>query len=600
MPRWERLLVSIVGALWMLGCGSDEPPPALTPAPTELPAPEVPTPVAPPEPETTESPETPAPETPETPETPEIVAAELPVVPVIAGEASIAPPMPELEELDHESATFEMSRGTTSYDEVAYPPAVQGALLRQLRATMRDLLDGFVPEPETDESMGSYYDASCRVNLALPDTVAYTCTRTITEGRGEMETVSTTKLFAITGENVRALESDNLLIAGANLRALAERYEADTNGPMTLTYRGVGFVDQDGEVTDIPYEDLGALLDPTSAAGRVPGVTAIAAVTTALALEAGPPATISVLAPARPLPSAAMFAVENHANWIFSERAGAISATTSMVVADMGALPAGTTSVTRPWSTPLRVHRAHLHRASPLRPGPRGAGEGAALPAGTLLYAVLGDTGAGPSRTGGGQWTFVAVSETRMGWLPSALVRESDDVPITPSLEAFVSSFPEAERAAVRGSTYAIGAARGFLFVSERSGNTTVGVVPSPSYGVAPGLRIRVTRPGSLIDAQVAGAQSTYDVNPLLVLTWAVASDPAHVLVEVFAAPATGVDSTPAFTATLASASAPARERQRVAVNLTRRGRYAPVVVRGPGRAEVLYTWNGTTLVAAE
>jgi hypothetical protein len=54
----------------------------------------------------------------------------------------------------------------------------------------------------------------------------------------------------------------------------------------------------------------------------------------------------------------------------------------------------------------------------------------------------------------------------------------------------------------------------------------------------------------------------------------------------------------PAFTLTLASPAAPRRERTTVTTALRRRSTFYPFVVRGPGRTETLYTWNGTTLVA--
>lgn len=532
-----------------------------------------------------------------------LVPSEAPVMPVISGEATIAPPMPDVLalELDHERATFDMLRGTTSYEEVAYPPAVQGALLRQLRATIRDLLEGFEPEAETDEYMGRSYDASCNVNLALPEMVAYTCVRTITEGRGEMETVVATKLFAIAGENVRALEADDFLIAGTDLGELAERYEVASDGPMTLTGRGVGFVDEEGEVGEIPYGDLGALIDPRSAAGLVPGVAAIAAVTTQLALDAAPPTSIPVLTPARPLPSAAIFAASQEANWIFTDVSGAsVTGSTPMVVAAMGtSVPPGASSVSRPWSTPLRVHRAYLHRAAQLRPVPRRPAEGAMLPAGTVLYAVLGETGAGSSRMGGGQWTLVAVSETRIGWLPSALVRDSDAPNVAPSVDAFLASVPDGERAAVRASCTAIEYERGLVMVTERGASTLVGLVPRPVYREPATNRMLLTHPGRLLDARVTGMLSGLDTTrPLVVLTWAIEGDESHVRVEVVAVPASGMEvGAPILTLTLASPSAPPRERQSIAVSVTRRGHYAPLVVRGPGRAETRYVVSGETLI---
>lgn len=601
MSRWVRRLVVLGICAWLAwGCGSEEPTPPLSPTPPELPStPEVPSPE-------TEATEIEA-EAETTTDPVEVVApSEVPALPPIDGEATVAPPMPELEELEHENASFEMSHGTTNYDEVAYPPAVQGALLRQLRAAMRELLEDFVFTPETDEFMGSYYDAECRANLALPELVAYTCVRTITEGRGEMEIASATKLFGITGENVRALEADDFLIPGTDLGELAERYEVDTEGPMTLTDRGVGFVNEEGEVEDIAYEDLGALIDPRSAAGRVPGVAAIAAVTTQLALDAGPPESISVLTPARPLSAAALFASAQGAQWIFADPSGAsVTSTTPMVVAAVGtSVPPGASSVSRPWSTPLRVRRSRLHRAAQLRPAPRRPAEGAMLPAGTVLYAVLGDTAAGASRTGGGQWTLVAVSETRVGWLPSALVRDSDapdDAPnAAPSIEAFVASVPEAERAAVRASCTAVEYERGLVLIAERGASTLVGLVPRPGYGAVPANRMLLTHPGHLLDVRVAGESNAFDSRLLVILTWAIEGDDGHVLLEVVPAPATGLaPGAPLFTATLASPSAAARERQSIAVGVTRRGRYAPLVVRGPGRAETRYVRSGETLIPA-
>lgn len=597
MSRWEHQ-ATVVGLCFALctACGGDDPVPPLSPAPPELPAPtETPPVVEPPTPETPS--ETPEAETPEATPAPDLA----PIVPVISGEASIAPPMPDFDELLHEDATFEMSRGTTHYRQVEYPPAVQGAILRQLRATIRDLLDGFVPRPETDEDMGSFYDAACDANLALPEMVAYTCVRTITEGRGEMEIVSATKLYAVTADNVRELEADDFLIPGTDLDELAARYDIDPSGPMTLTATGIGFVAQDGEMATVPYVDLGALIDPRSAAARVPGVAAIAAVTTQLALDAGPPASIAVLTPARPLPAAAIFAASQRASWIFADvRGTAIAAATPMVIAASTPIPDGATSVDRPWDTPLRVRRAHLHRSASLRPGRRGAGEGPPLPAGTVLYAVLGDTAAGPSRTGGGQWTFVAVSETRSGWLPSALVRDTDTEAAlaAPSIAAFVAALPEADRAPVRASCAAIESGLGYVTFAERASSTLVGVVPTPEYRAAPTARFVLDHPGRLLDGRLAGVRGAMDREALVLLTWPIEGDELHGRLEIYALPASGTaPGAPILTLTLASTSAPERERQSIAIGVTRHGHYAPLTVRGPGRAEARYVWNGTTLV---
>ena len=55
----------------------------------------------------------------------------------------------------------------------------------------------------------------------------------------------------------------------------------------------------------------------------------------------------------------------------------------------------------------------------------------------------------------------------------------------------------------------------------------------------------------------------------------------------------------PAFSITLALPTASRRERVTVTTALRRQNTFYPFVVRGPGRTETLYTWNGTTLVAS-
>jgi hypothetical protein len=602
MIAFLRGRTTFVACLWLVACGSSEPTPELTPVPPETEnVPEVPLPEeTPPETPPVTAPEetTPTPELPVSPETPEILP---PSEPVIVGEPG---ELPFVEELERTSTNFEMLRQTIRYDELPYSEPARGAILRQLRAAMREHLADFT-EDSGDPDNPNSFDASCDAVLALADTASYACIAIITEGRGMMDTKASTHTFEIAGDVVRELETDDLLIEGVDYGELVANYEILPEGAQVLTPTGIGFIDYEGEIDVVPYADLGALLNPRSAAFRIPGVAQVAAITTPLAAEAGPPESVNVFSAARPLPIAALLAAQAGTTWLFASGAPLDATSSALVEASELASPVPNAirdlpRIERPWSTPARLHLATLHRATALRPAPRRPAAGPVLPADTVLFAVLGELAAGPSRTGGGQWTFVVVSESLSGWLPSALVDEMSSVSPTSCMRGLVDALPESERAAARAAVRVIDRGGAGIAVAELPTGTVVGYFPRPSYGAPAPLRALVRHAGTLVDARSMGT-AAYAATELLALGWSMPGDPEHTVWEVHAVPASGTDAgAPIFTTTLTPSTAPERARQTVVTALTRRRTYYPLVVRGPGRAELLYTWNGTTLTPAE
>lgn len=583
----SRRGVSIVLVSLCLACGSSEPPPEITPVPAEAPTPETPT--APPTPETpapTIAPvaETAAPEAP----TPSEPLPELP-----------APAAPTFTELGRTEQTFEMHHLPVRYDQVAYPAPVQEALLRQLRGVVRDLTETYDPSM-ADEYFEPSFSAGCDATLALPDLVSYRCSAYIETGRGAAETYADTRLWAIEGEAIREVENDDFLVEGVDWNTLGEAYHVDVDGLMYLSPTGVGLVDWQGESAEIPYAHLGTLLNPSSAVMRVPGVAALAAIETPLAERAGPPDTITVALPARPIGAAAL-AVARSAEgggWLFpAQIGGGLDVSASAVLEAppaTGVRPPGSAEE-RPWSTPLRVDARALRRATPLRPGPRRPPSGDALPRGTAVWAILGDTSAGPSRTGAGQWTLVAASEGLVGWVPSGAIGRSGSPDALRSLDLVRAALPEAERSAetiVVSVTGGIGT--GFVALAQPPGATVVGLVA----GYPSALRAIVRGSGRLLDAwRVRTSPSS--TAELLVTRWLRPEDAGLSRLLAHAVPASGTEcGAPVLDVTLPGPDAPARERVTVAIELTRRGTYYPLVLRGPGRGETLHTWSGTALVA--
>lgn len=371
---------------------------------------------------------------------------------------------------------------------------------------------------------------------------------------------------------------------------------------MAPTGDGVVFVREDGETEEIEYADLGALLNTHSVLSRLPPAMAAAGERTALFLAARPPVSIRVVTPAQPFAQAVLSASKLGARWLFAEQGSApIDVATPLVFDAPTRMPAAMETSERPWTTPARLMALQIKRPVQLRSRPRGRGEGMTLLANTRVYGVLGELSAGSSRTGGGQWTFVVAGEERVGWLPSGTVQRATRS-VASSMDAFVAGLPEAERARARtdGVIIAVeegGGRVGGIGYIPGNEDSLIGYLP-PVYGTTtPTLRAWLQHEGVLADVRSVQPQG-YGTDPLLLVAWLLPRDPTHHLWEAYAMPTTGTRAlTPTFTITLALPSASQRQRARVTTALRRRNQFYPFVVRGPGRLETLYTWNGTTLV---
>jgi hypothetical protein len=172
-----------------------------------------------------------------------------------------------------------------------------------------------------------------------------------------------------------------------------------------------------------------------------------------------------------------------------------------------------------------------------------------------------------------------------------------------PSVNAFLAGLPDAERASAQSQAIALVMERdpggdAVVVYAPSAAGSIVGVVPGHGPHEAPALRAWLRHEGTLVDARSIQAEGS-GLERLLLVAWLLPSDPTHHLWEAYAMPTQGTfAAAPAFTLTLASPAAPRRERTTVTTALRRRSTFYPFVVRGPGRTETLYTWNGTTLVA--
>lgn len=580
--------LSVVLALSLLACGGgEEAPQLITPVvePERTPDPEVPPPLEP----------TPQPEAP-----PE---AEVPVAapPVTANENVPTGPVEPIEELDYEAANFEMMHGTMRYGRVAFAAPVQQAIEQQLRAVMRQRMENFDTDSGDSENPNSF-GMRCDVTLGSTRLVAYVCVAETMGGRGESFYENSTHGWEIVGEAIRELELDDLLIAGTQAELLTDSSDLTSESPMAPTLDGITFVHEDGETEDIPYGELGALLNVHSVLGRIPNAVAVATEETPLFLEARPPALIRVLTPAQPFARAVLSASALGTRWFFAAQGSApIDVTTPLVFDAQEQVPAGMTATERPWTTPVRLALLRLKRPAQLRPTPRGRGAGVTLPANTRVYGVLGELSAGSSRTGGGQWTLVVAAEGLVGWLPSGTLQRVPQSMVR-SVDAFVAGLPEAERARARTEAVAVAVEEstnrfGVVAYLNGADGSVIGYVPAVGPHETPALRVWLRHEGVLADARVVQPLG-YGNDHLLLVAWLLPSDPTHHHWEAYTMPAQGtLAAAPAFTITLASPAAPRRERTTVTTALRRRSTFYPFVVRGPGRLETPYTWNGTTLI---
>jgi hypothetical protein len=568
----------LFGALVLAACGSGEAPPPPPAAPPTV------APVVEPPPSSVVAPATDVPAAPPTDVRPE--------GPTLAPGGVLAVT----------SGSFEMLHTPIGVDVVAYPANVQTAIEHALRAKMRDALDGFEldsGDPEYPNSFG----AACAVQIALADLVSYACHVDFSIGRGGGDVGGFALTLDVTDTGVREVETDDLLVEGTDYEAVAEAADGDPDGPMVVTPEGIGFVDMiNGDVDVVPYAELGTLVHRESILARVRGALDHAGETTPLSTEAAPPETIRVVAEPRPFAAAVMLAARAGETWVFAAQAGTpIDVTTPATVPatdeTTGAADGGEEREV-PWSTPARVHRATLRRATALHARPHGPPSGPTFLAGTVVATVLGDLGPGPSRTGAGQWALVVVNEGTAGWIPAALI--GDVVPWSDvAASLFVDALPPATRDAVRPRVLALELSPTELvaYAETTPGNTTLAYFAAAA-GALPGApRLVLTHAGSLSDVRVLATDAAR-TGRLLMVTWLVPGGLAQ-SAEIYAFPASGTTpAAPLLTLALPLPSVPARERVTITTGITRHGVFHPLITRGPNRTEVAYTWNGTTLVA--
>ncbi len=582
----------------LAGCGSSEAPPtpALTPvvepttpsAEPEIPSPELPpTAVALPEP-------TPSDEDLEDDRDLE------PVAPLVVEAPVTLEGMAPGNVLALTQGGFEMLHSAMTMDVVAYAPNVQEAILRALRSKTRAALDETGFELASDDwRYPNTFSGACRVAIALPDLVSYYCQGYTSVGRGGGEDLGFATTWDVTSNGaLREVETDDLLVAGTDYDGVAEPYEADPYGEIVITPVGLGFVGEQG-VTAVPYAALGTLIRRDSVLARVPGALDHANEQTALAHACEPPDEIDVVAEARPFAAAVLLGARTTAGWMFASPAGGLvdpAGLATVSLSESAATRLGLTRTTIPWNRPARLGSATLRRATALRTGPHGRPAGAVLPAGTAVVSVIGEVAGGASRNGGGQWTLVVASESRAGWVPSGLLDDGSSLAL-PRIDWFLASLPEGERAAARATAMAI--QRGLLvLVAAESppGSTTIddGLTTAASHTAAPSFRL--THEGTIADVRRTSPEAQRSAT-LLLVAWQLSSAPTTLQWEVYAEGSATAE-TPVARFTTPLPSVPARERVTVTTAITRHGTFYPVVVRGPGRAETLYTWDGSALVA--
>jgi hypothetical protein len=571
-PRDRTSALALALSLTVFACGSPEAPPA--PAPVIVPEPASPAPT-----------EAPAPPIEDPPAAPAAPTAE--VVAMAPGGV-----------LALTRSNVELWHQSVDVDVIAYPPAVQEAILHQLRAALRESLDGFETASGDPEYPNSFF-GSCNATIALADLVSYACAIDLSIGRGGGDAVQLTRTWEVVGETLRELETDDLLVAGVNLEAMTERYDADPNGPMAITPTGIAFVDFQGETSEVPYAELGTLINRSSILSRVPGALDHASEHTELAEWAAPPETIGVLAEGHPLPIAALLGARAGSTWLFPAQTGAALDVVALAMPDADAARAtrlGGTTTTIPWSTPARLGSATLRRATALHVGPHGRPTGATLAAGSVVVMVLGDLAAGASRTGGGQWALVVASETVAGWVPSGALGASATGAIE-RIEAFVTALRDEQlRTAARPNVHAIRVQNDLVVIAETSpGTTRLGYFMSIDTPTSP-PRLTLTHAGTLVDVRRLSTDAG-GRTPLLLVAWQL-PDATTLLWEAYAMPVGGTEAVaPVLQTTLPLPSAPPRERVTLATSITRHGTFHPLVVRGPGRTETLYTWTNGALV---
>lgn len=496
--------------------------------------------------------------------------------------------------------TIEIFHSEVQLDVVAYAPEAQEAIVTHLRTMIREALEAIDWTPRSDDpEFPNELSGACSATLALADLVSYGCSLYVTTGRGSAEYVTGTRTWEITnGTTLREVELYDVLLPGVDEQAIAEEYAFESGDPFSLGATGLVFVDLEGESHVAPYDALGTLMSPSSILARVPAAVAAFAATSELTVRAAPPTELVVLQPAMPLARVALLAWSLGSSWVFADGGAGIDLGSS-VFAEAPPSPGARATATVPWSAPGVLSAGRLRRATALRPRPRGHVEGPALPAGTAVIGVLGDLAAGPSRTSAGQWVLVVASESRAGWIPAGLFGDGI-FDTSAARSAFVHALPEAQRAEAEANAILVASDQAVFATAEPTPGTSTAAFLSLHDGTRYGVRLVVSHVGTLADARSVRTSASDPAATHVLLGWLVPGDESRLSWELYRIPTAGGPDpgAPLLTLPLALPTAPERERVTINTALTRRGTYYPFVVRGPGRAETLYTWDGTSFVA--
>jgi hypothetical protein len=497
-----------------------------------------------------------------------------------------------------ESVDFAYRPRRIQYDRVAYPAPIQRAIESELRSIMRASMAA--------HDRHDYFDFSlhCRATLATTTLVVYLCAADAAHPALEYRDMGVQRWWSThaweVGAQLHPLSLDDLLLPNTEWDGRV----------MTPTATGVIFNANEAGLSidylaERDFDQLGPLLNMRSMLQRIPNAVR--------ASETATPTREEIRVSATPLPfaRAVLDATTLGSRWLFAP-----DNTTAALVMQVAPSPE---SAPCPPTPPLHVESLVLTRPAVLRADPTRLGAlatGATLPANTFVRGVVGTFRAGLSSIAPGQSVLVVASEGLVGWLPADALRQSSSA--GRAVQSFLGALPVEVRPDVHASLLGIidvvGEGHGSVgyvvygpHPQDSPGGSVVGFVRPPADsgpGSAPHDDAQpqprfsgsLLHAGTLVDARLV---SLREGNALMLLAWSLPEDATHHQWEAYRMANGNLTHESVFTLTLGLPDGSDAERVIVVTELERRHVYYPFVVRGPGRSETLYTWNGTTLVAA-
>lgn len=475
------------------------------------------------------------------------------------------------------------------YERVAYSVAIQRAIESELRNILRASM-------AAHERPGVFFDFSlqCRATLATTTLVVYLCASEAASPAMAARDMGPERLWSAhaweVGATLRPVSLDDLLLPGGERDGML----------VAPTQTGVIFANRAASQPEReqPFEELAAVLNMQSILGRIPR----AVQASMRARETRP--RVRVTATPLPFARAVIEATARGSRWLFApEGVSSIDATTELVMELAPAL-GGASQESAPsrerqeLTAQLHVESLVLTRPTQLRALPDGAPGGVMLPTHTFVRGVVGTFSAALSSVEPGQYVLVVASEGLVGWLPAEAVRH---VPTAGHvIQTFIEALPTEGRPGIFGVIEVVGEgflSAGHIVYGAHAGGSVVGLVRAPDELGHADARFSgsLHHPGMLVDARLV---SLRDGNSLMLLAWLLPGDATHHHWEAHRLTENSLAQESLFSITLGLPEGPPEERVLVATELERRRVYYPFVVRGPGRSETLYTWNGTTLVA--